>query len=95
MPIYEYECTKCGKITEKLERNGNDALKECPECSGEVTKLVSPPMIQFKGSGWYITDYQNKDNKKKTNSVPAEKAEKKTEAKKSEKKKPLQEAKAG
>jgi putative FmdB family regulatory protein len=61
MPIFEYECLKCGKRTEKLQRNGDAPLDACPDCGGKVTKLVSAPMIQFKGSGWYITDYQKKD----------------------------------
>jgi len=65
MPIYEYECNKCGERTEKLIRNGDSGLKECPHCGGDVTKLLSAPMIQFKGTGWYITDYQQKEKKEK------------------------------
>lgn len=65
MPIYEYECLKCGKRTEKLQRNGESPLEACPYCGGQVSKLVSAPMIQFKGSGWYITDYQNKEKRNK------------------------------
>jgi len=65
MPIFEYECLKCGKRTEKLQRNGDTPLDACPDCGGEVTRLVSAPMIQFKGSGWYITDYQKKDKQTK------------------------------
>lgn len=70
MPIFEYECTKCGKRTEKLQINGDGPLKTCPQCGGEVTRVISAPMIQFKGSGWYITDYQNKEkrNSEKANS---------------------------
>jgi len=65
MPIFEYECLKCGKRTEKLQRTGDTPLDACPDCGGEVTRLVSAPMIQFKGSGWYITDYQKKDKQTK------------------------------
>jgi putative FmdB family regulatory protein len=64
MPIFEYECLECGKKTEKLQINGDGPLEVCPQCGGNVTKLISAPMIQFKGSGWYITDYQNKEKKK-------------------------------
>lgn len=64
MPIFEYECLKCGKKTEKLQRNGDKPLEACPVCGGEVTKLISAPMIQFKGTGWYVTDYQKKDKEK-------------------------------
>jgi putative FmdB family regulatory protein len=60
MPIFEYECLKCGKRTEKLQRNGDTPLDACPDCGGEVTRLICAPMIQFKGSGWYITDYQKR-----------------------------------
>lgn len=57
MPLYEYECTKCGKRTELLQRFDDEPLAECPECGGPVRKLVSAPAVQFKGTGWYVTDY--------------------------------------
>ncbi|MBN2134838.1 MAG: zinc ribbon domain-containing protein [Acidobacteria bacterium] len=66
MPIFEYECKKCGARMEKLVRNGNEPEVVCEKCGGEVTKLISSPMIQFKGSGWYITDYQNKEKRLKS-----------------------------
>ena len=60
MPIYEYQCQSCGKRTELLQRMDDPPLATCPECGGEVKKLVSAPAVQFKGSGWYVTDYAGK-----------------------------------
>lgn len=57
MPLYEYECKKCGKHFEKIEKYQGPYLKKCPSCGGGVERLMSPPAIQFKGSGWYVTDY--------------------------------------
>jgi putative FmdB family regulatory protein len=60
MPIYEYGCQSCGKRTEVLQRMDDPPLAACPQCGGEVKKLVSAPAVQFKGSGWYVTDYAGK-----------------------------------
>lgn len=60
MPIYEYECRSCGKRTELLQRMDDPPLAACPDCGGEVKKLFSAPAVQFKGSGWYVTDYAGK-----------------------------------
>jgi putative FmdB family regulatory protein len=60
MPIYEYECRSCGKRTELLQRMGDPPLAACPDCGGEVKKLFSAPAVQFKGTGWYVTDYAKK-----------------------------------
>ena len=60
MPLYEYECTKCHKRTEKIENASGPHLKKCPHCGGKVERLLAPPAIQFKGSGWYVTDYAGK-----------------------------------
>ena len=60
MPIYEYECLQCGKRTEVLQRMGQGPIAACPACGGEVKKLISSPAFQFKGSGWYVTDYGGK-----------------------------------
>ncbi len=57
MPIYEYVCGKCGKKTEVIQRVNQARLKVCPHCGGKLTKAFSAPAIQFKGSGWYVTDY--------------------------------------
>lgn len=60
MPIYEYQCQSCGKRTELLQRLDEPPLAACPQCGGEVKKLISAPAVQFKGSGWYVTDYAGK-----------------------------------
>ena len=60
MPLYEYKCTKCGRHTEKIENVDGPHLKKCPHCGGKVEPLLSAPAIQFKGSGWYVTDYAKK-----------------------------------
>jgi len=63
VPLYEYECTKCGRLTEKIEKVSGPHLKKCPHCSGKVERMLSKPAIQFKGSGWYVTDYAGKSGK--------------------------------
>ena len=60
MPLYEYECTKCHRRTEKIESVSGPHLKKCPHCGGKVEQLLAAPAIQFKGSGWYVTDYAGK-----------------------------------
>lgn len=60
MPIYEYQCQQCGARTETLQRLGAPPLTECTECGGPLRKLISAPAFQFKGSGWYVTDYARK-----------------------------------
>jgi putative FmdB family regulatory protein len=60
VPLYEYECTKCGNRFEKIQKVADPDVKKCPKCKGKVVRLPSAPAIQFKGSGWYITDYGRK-----------------------------------
>jgi putative FmdB family regulatory protein len=60
MPIYEYKCAECGSTVEAIQKVADRPLKTCSRCGGTLEKLVSSPAIQFKGSGWYITDYANK-----------------------------------
>jgi putative FmdB family regulatory protein len=60
LPLYEYKCLKCGRLTEKIENVNGPHLKKCPHCGGKVESLLSAPAIQFKGSGWYVTDYAGK-----------------------------------
>jgi putative FmdB family regulatory protein len=60
VPLYEYECEKCHRRTEKIENVNGPHLKKCPHCGGKVERLVSSSAIQFKGSGWYVTDYAGK-----------------------------------
>ncbi len=60
MPIYEYECTQCGKIEEAIQRFSDPPLTQCKTCSGTLHKLVSQSSFHLKGSGWYVTDYAAK-----------------------------------
>ena len=60
MPIYEYECKKCGHRFERIQRFSDPLVKKCPECGGKVEQVISAPAVQFKGSGWYVTDYAKK-----------------------------------
>jgi putative FmdB family regulatory protein len=62
MPIYEYECKKCGERTEVLQKAKDKPPEKCPKCGGAVVKLISSPAIQFKGNGWYVTDYAKKSS---------------------------------
>ena len=57
MPLYEYECDDCGHRFERIRKFSDPPLTTCPECAGPVRKLLSSPAIQFKGTGWYVTDY--------------------------------------
>jgi len=71
VPLYEYQCAKCGKRTEKIEPVSGPHLQKCPHCRGKVERLVTAPAIQFKGSGWYVTDYAGKASKKEAPAFPA------------------------
>ena len=81
MPIYEYECRKCQAHTEAFQKVSDKPLTKCKKCGGRLEKVISAPAIQFKGSGWYVTDYSNKATKsEKSESEPAveKKSDKKT-----------------
>src|SRR5215510_4515282 len=60
MPIYEYECSKCGKTIEVIQKFSDKPLTKHKECGGRLTKLISAAGFQFKGTGWYVTDYAKK-----------------------------------
>ena len=60
MPLYEYECESCAHRFERIQKFSDPLVDTCPKCGGVVRKLLSSPAIQFKGSGWYITDYAKK-----------------------------------
>ncbi len=60
MPLYEYQCEKCGHRFEKIQKFSDKIIKKCPECGGKVEQVISAPAVQFKGSGWYVTDYAKK-----------------------------------
>ncbi len=66
MPNYEYLCQKCGHRFEKIQKFSDAMLKKCPECGGKIEQVISAPAVQFKGSGWYVTDYA-----KKSSTLPA------------------------
>ncbi len=61
MPLYEYKCLRCGVTFELLQNVNDSPLKKCLKCEGELKKIISPPAIQFKGEGWYVTDYASKN----------------------------------
>jgi putative FmdB family regulatory protein len=89
LPLYEYKCLKCGKKTEKIESVSGPFLKKCPHCGGKVERVQSAPAIQFKGSGWYVTDYAGKSSAKESgssDSVLGEKSDKTDKSEKTDKK---------
>ena len=79
MPIYEYQCGKCGEIFEAFQKITDAPLKKCKFCSGEVEKLISQSSFQLKGSGWYLTDYSNKSQAREKSKTLAGKSEEKSE----------------
>ncbi|HDO35257.1 MAG TPA: zinc ribbon domain-containing protein [Nitrospirae bacterium] len=81
MPIYEYVCLSCEKHLEAVQKFSDPPLSTCPECGGELKKLISASSFVLKGSGWYVTDYPSAERKK------AMDAEKKTPEKKTPEKK--------
>jgi putative FmdB family regulatory protein len=60
VPIYEYQCSKCGEIFEAFQKMNDNPLKECKFCKGKVERLISQTSFQLKGTGWYVTDYAKK-----------------------------------
>jgi putative FmdB family regulatory protein len=85
MPIYEYECEKCGHRVEKIQKFSDPPPEACPKCGGALHKMQSAPAFQFKGTGWYVTDYPKSgkgETKESTNdSKPATDAAKSEPAK--------------
>lgn len=83
MPIYEYQCNECKERHEIIQRFADAPLTHCPKCGGEMRKLISSPAIQFKGSGFYKTDYASSGSKgeSKGESKAESKSESKTETK--------------
>jgi putative FmdB family regulatory protein len=59
MPLYEYQCTECGKIEEEIQKFSDPPLTSCKHCSGKLNKLISQSSFHLKGTGWYVTDYTN------------------------------------
>jgi putative FmdB family regulatory protein len=98
LPLYEYQCTKCKHTFEKIQKFSDRPVTKCPECGGKVEQLLSAPAIQFKGAGWYVTDYAKKggasskagsdvssSSESKSESQPEKKSENKSESKKESK----------
>ena len=85
MPLYEYECDENGHRFEVIQKFSDPPIEVCPTCGGHVHKVISSPAFQFKGSGWYITDYARKDSGGGKGSESGDKGEKdkgeKTESK--------------
>jgi len=63
MPLREYQCKKCKHRFEKIEKFSDKPQKKCPKCGGPLEEVISAPAVQFKGSGWYVTDYAKKGSK--------------------------------
>lgn len=82
MPLYEYQCAKCGERVETIQRVSDPPYSHCPKCGGDMKKLISSPAIQFKGSGFYKTDYPSKSSGSGTSdSKKSESSESKSETK--------------
>ena len=95
MPLYEYKCDKCGDVFEVRQKFSDEPLHVHEKCGGVVERLISAPAFQFKGSGWYVTDYagkkgngsaKNESGSKDSSSDTAGKTESKSEAKPAESK---------
>jgi len=72
VPLYEYQCKKCHSLTERIQKFSDPPLTTCPHCGGELEQLLSAPAVQFKGSGWYVTDYAKSSSKGKGSNGSAE-----------------------
>jgi len=81
VPLYEYQCKKCKHRFERIQKFSDRLVKKCPDCGGPVEQMISAPAVQFKGSGWYVTDYASKKStSERTSSEKAEKADKSEKA---------------
>jgi putative FmdB family regulatory protein len=83
MPIYEYQCRKCHHRFERIQKFSDPHVKKCPQCGGPVEQVLSAPAVQFKGSGWYVTDYAKKSGSSASSSSNGDTAGKKEEKKES------------
>src|SRR5450631_3643023 len=75
MPNYEYLCNKCGHRFEQIRKFSDKQLRKCPECGGVIEQVISAPAVQFKGSGWYVTDYAKKSSGSSGSSSPSSSSE--------------------
>ena len=83
MPLYEYECKKCGHRFEKIQNFSAEPELECPKCHGVLERPLTAPRLHFKGAGWYVNDYAAKSSESETGSEPP-KSESKGDAKAAE-----------
>jgi putative FmdB family regulatory protein len=67
VPLYEYQCKQCGRRVEKIQMLRDEPLRTCEVCGGELERLISRPAIQFKGTGWYVTDYARRSGSSSNN----------------------------
>ena len=83
MPIYEYQCERCEERTEAIQKMADDPLTTCEQCGGPLKRLISSPAFQFKGSGWYVTDYARSGSSdgEKSKEETSSKSESKSEGK--------------
>jgi putative FmdB family regulatory protein len=93
VPLYEFQCKKCGHRFERIQKFSDPDPKKCPECGGKIERMLHAPAIQFKGAGWYATDYAGKGKASKDeggasseSSSKSDSGEKKTESKEPSKK---------
>jgi putative FmdB family regulatory protein len=93
LPLYEYKCVKCGHRFEKIESLSASEVKKCPKCGARAERQLTAPAIQFKGSGWYVTDYGGKGSAASSSegsgdgaAAKSDKGEKSSESKPSESK---------
>ena len=84
MPLYEYQCDACGHRFEVIQKFSDPPIEVCSKCGGAVKKLLSSPAIQFKGTGWYITDYARSGSSSSGETKTESKPETKTETKAAE-----------
>ena len=83
MPVYEYQCTGCGEVTEAFQKISEAPLQTCSKCQGQLKKLISQSSFHLKGSGWYVTDYGGSKSGNKTTDKTAKKSDDKTTSGKS------------
>jgi putative FmdB family regulatory protein len=77
MPIYEYECKKCHHRFERMQKFSDPHVTKCPKCKGPIEQIISAPAVQFKGEGWYVTDYNKKSSASSSDGERQEKTEEK------------------
>jgi putative FmdB family regulatory protein len=86
LPLYEYKCKKCAHRFEKIESHSASEIKKCPKCGAKAERQIGAPAIQFKGSGWYVTDYGGKGSSAKSTEGSGDGSSGKSEDKSSESK---------